>query len=149
MELSRLLPASHIIMNLRGDTPEDILRTLAQPLVNEGIISDTQAFISDVLERENIYTTQILDDVVFPHAHAEQVKDIALVVGLTGADSLTFAPNTPGKCRLFFLIAVPISAPEAHLELMANLVNFVMSDKLNELFNATSAESVLKLFAEH
>ena len=68
---------------------------------------------------------------------------------LTGPEGITFAPNTPGKCRLFFLIAVPASAPEAHLELMANLVDLVMSSKLQELLDAQSPEQILNLIAEY
>lgn len=149
MELSRLLPPSHLIMNLRGDSPEAIIRTLCQPLADEGAISDLDDFVTKVLEREQIYTTQILENVAFPHAHADQVRTISLVIGLTAPEGIAFAPNTPGKCRLFFLIAVPAAAPEAHLELMANLVDFVMSSKLQELLDAQSPEQILKLIAEY
>lgn len=149
MELSLLLPPSHFIFDLDEDSPENIIRALAKPLYDEGIIRDLDSFTADVLEREQIYTTQIMDDVAFPHAHAEQVAQISLVVGHARGDGLTFAPNTPCKCRLFFLIAVPACAPEAHLELMANLVDFVMSDKLPAALAAKTPDDLLKLFAAH
>ena len=149
MELSKLLPNNHIILGLKGKTPEAIIRTLAKPLLDDHIISDLDAFTESVLEREKIFTTQVKDNVAFPHAHADQVTNIALVIGLTGPDGLTFAPNTPNKCRLFFLIAVPSHSPELHLELLANLVDFVTSDKLDAALAVRTRAQLKKLLANY
>ncbi|MBP5638152.1 MAG: PTS sugar transporter subunit IIA [Victivallales bacterium] len=149
MEISKLLPNNHIILGLKGNTPEDIIKTLAQPLLDDHVISDLDAFTNAVLEREKIFTTQVKDNVAFPHAHADQVATIALVIGITGPEGLTFAPNTPNKCRLFFLIAVPSSAPELHLELLANLVDFVTSDKLDQVLTVKTRTQLKKLIAQY
>lgn len=148
MELKRLLPPHHIIINLDGNSPEEIIRKLSQPLLQDGNITDLELFVQSVLEREKIYTTQIMDEVAFPHAHASQVKCPSLVIGLA-PEGLAFVPNTPGKCKLFFLMAVPAYEPEAHLELMANLVDFVMSDKLESALLAKSPEEILDLIEKH
>ncbi len=149
MELSKLLPNNHIILSLKGNSPEAIIRTLAKPLLDDHVISDLDAFVNAVLERERIFTTQVKDNVAFPHAHADQVTSIGLVIGLTGPQGLTFAPNTPNKCRLFFLIAVPSCSPELHLELLANLVDFVTSDKLEQVLNVRTRAQIKKLIAQY
>ena len=148
MELSRLLPPSHVIVGLKGTSQRDIVRTLAEPLLEDQAISNLDDFVDNVLEREKIFTTQIMPDVAFPHAHCKQVKHISLVIGLA-PEGLAFSPDTEDKCHLFFLIAVPTSEPEAHLELMANLVDFVMSDKLSQVLAATEPQQILDLLAKH
>lgn len=129
MDIKTLLPKSHVIFNLAGAGRCEIVRSLASPLVADGVITDLDAFLADIERRENEITTQAENGVAFPHARSHAVRRLALTVGIVGTAGVDFGgPETP-PCRVVFLIAVPSFAPTAHLPLLQSLANVVHDPK--------------------
>lgn len=146
MNLEELLPESHIIVGVESGTTESIIKQLAAPLVADGILVDEALFVEAVIDRETKFSTQVDEYVAFPHAHSDGVSRLGLTLGLALGDGIKLADNTPGQCKIFFLIAVPSNAPEAHLELLALLVNFMMTGKNKaNLLKAKTVKGALRV----
>ena len=125
MDLTTLLPRNHILIGFAGDNRLDIFRHLAEPMVNDGIVTDLDGFVADLERREDEITTQVESGIAFPHARSHTVRRLALTVGISHAEGVLFDPHVDEHCRIFFLLAVPAFAPTAHLPVLQRLANFV------------------------
>ncbi len=137
MDLSRLLPTTHVMTNFSADSRRNIFTALAKPLVEDALITDPHQFIHDLEERESQITTQLDKGIAIPHARSHAVRRLALSVGISNGAGLVFNESLPEPCRVFFLIAIPAFAPTAHLPLLQHLASLAKSDKhLNKLLAA-------------
>ena len=131
MDLTRLLPASHTIINLNPTSRHDALQQLTQPLVDTGIISDADIFCQDLEIREMQITTVIGNSVAIPHARTKVASRLGLSVGLL-QDGKTFKfsdEDDVEEVSLLFLIAIPSFAPTSHITLIQHLAKFVRYEK--------------------
>lgn len=146
MDIKALLPKSHFLLHLQAGSRRDLLQQLAAPLVEDGILTDVDVFVKDVLRREEQITTQIGKDLAIPHARSAAVRRLGISVGLADAPGIAFNPAA-GKCLVFFLIAIPAFAPTSHLILLQGLVHFANErkrmDKLKAAATPAQAASAL------
>jgi len=124
MDLKALLPPSRVIVGVAGNTRREILCSLAQPLLRDGLLADLEMFLNDVERREDQVTTQAETVVALPHARSNSARRLGLTMGLAPGEGLVYDPDATERCRLFFLIAIPAFAPTAHLPLLQRLANF-------------------------
>ncbi len=131
MDITRLLPVSHVIVDLSAKTRSEAIQQLIQPLVDTGIVSDADEFAQDVERRELQVTTVIGNGVALPHARTRVADRLGLAVGiLPEGELLKFSDDpTVEPVSLIFLIAVPAFAPASHLPLLQHLAKFVRYDK--------------------
>ncbi len=137
MDLQNLLPRSHVVfledttMNRR-----DLLSTLVDPLVADGIVTDAEAFVEALEKREADMTTQMRGGIALPHACSPAVTRLGLVVGRVAASGVAFDPDSEEKCLYFFLMSVPASAPAAHIQLLSHIAGLITApgnlDKLRQ-----------------
>lgn len=150
MDIKTLLPRSHVIMNLDQRDRRELLATLAQPLVDDGVVLDLNQFLDDVERREKQITTQITPELAIPHARSGAVRRLGITLGVALEPGVVFDPESGDPCRFFFLIAVPAYAPTAHLTLLQGLVHFIHDTKRMEKFRkAKTSAQLLSLLASH
>ena len=124
MDISTLLPRSHVLLNFTATGRREAFQALVAPLVTDGIVADADRFVKALERRERQITTQVECGIAFPHARSGAVRRLALTVGLCGPEGVDFDGTDSGTLRLLFLIAVPSFAPTAHLPLLQRLANF-------------------------
>jgi len=148
MDIKLILPKEHVVLGLSGADRRAILRSLSAPLVEELTVTDAEAFLDELENREDQVTTQMAGGVAFPHARSQAVGRLALVVGLSKAPGLAFGATAEEPCRLFFLIAVPPAAPTAHLPLLRHLSGFTRQGALvSRLLEASTPAQVVRLLS--
>ena len=127
MDLTRLVPAGHCVLDLDTDCYKEAIRTTMQPLVDSGIVTDAETFNNRVLKREGQITTVIGNGVAVPHARSRDVTRLGLAVGIL-KEPIKF--NDEGdEVSLIFLISIPSFAPVAHMPLLQHLASFVRYPK--------------------
>ena len=82
MDLTRLLPANHTIINLEPASRQEAIEQLIQPLCDTGIVTDAAEFSKDLEIREQQITTVIGNGVALPHARTRSATRLGLSVGL-------------------------------------------------------------------
>ena len=146
MDISKtqLLPESNVLIGLEGGSRRKILESLSQPLVDSGVVSSKDAFIEDLVLREEQMTTVIAKDIAFPHARTRVVSSLAFVVGILSAGEKTsFSADT--DVRIFFLIAIPHISPASHLPLLQFLANFCKNKaRIEQLLKAKKPKAVVR-----
>ena len=129
IDLKSMLPKNHFLLHLKESGQDNIFRALAQPLVDDGIVTDLERFVADVAKREAQITTQICKLIAMPHARSDVVRRLGVTVAVTDEPGLLYTPGAKSKCRIFFMIGVPSFAPTAHLALLQGLVHFAQDEK--------------------
>ena len=52
MDLTRLLPGGHCVLDIDTNCYQDAIRTTMQPLVDSGIVTDAETFNNRVLKKK-------------------------------------------------------------------------------------------------
>ncbi len=148
MDLRLLLPREHVVVHAAVGARRVFLACLAAPLVHDGTVSDLETFLTELEQRERQVTTQVPGGIAFPHARSRCVRRLGLVVGTAAPPGVSFGEEEDEPCRLFFLIAVPASAPTAHLPLLRYLSAFVRQPaRVQRLLEARTPAQVVRILA--
>ncbi|MEW5816830.1 MAG: PTS sugar transporter subunit IIA, partial [Spirochaetota bacterium] len=119
--LSRLTGEDLILTDIHPGSKKEVLVQLIEPLVNKGIVQDREAFLSKLLQREEMVSTAIGRGIAIPHIRRPQdnpIKRPALVIGIckqgTEFDSFDGEPT-----KLFLLLCA--GSEIVHLRVMAKI----------------------------
>jgi PTS system fructose-specific IIC component len=102
-----------------GATKDDVIRSLAQRVVEEGRASDAASLAADALDRESKSSTGMPGGIAIPHCRSSAVTEPTLAMARL-APTVDFGASDGGADLVFF-IAVPEGADQAHLALLAKL----------------------------
>lgn len=148
MQITELLTAETIELNLRATSKDGVIDELINKLDRAGKLEDKGRFREAILAREAQSTTGIGDGIAIPHAKTDAVRTPAIVFGRSDAgvdyDALDGKPS-----HLFFMIAASEGANNAHLETLSRLSGFLMDTKFrSNLEKASTVDEVLLAITE-
>ena len=145
MKISDLLSSQSIQIGAAPADKSAAINQLADLMEKGGSISDKQQYLKDVLAREASCTTGLGDGIATPHAKSAGVKKAALAA-MTVPAGIDFESLDGNPARLFFMIAAPEGAADAHIELLQQLSTMIMDNDFKEaLIAARSKEEFLKI----
>lgn len=145
MKISDLLSSQSIQIGAAPADKSAAINQLADLMEKGGSISDKQQYLKDVLAREASCTTGLGDGIATPHAKSAGVKKAALAA-MTVPAGIDFESLDGNPARLFFMIAAPEGAADAHIELLQQLSTMIMDNGFKEaLIAAKSKEEFLKI----
>lgn len=142
MRIQDLLTRDLICMNLRGSTKDEVIRELARVLDSAGKLNSLEDYIAAVYEREALGSTGVGLGVAIPHGKSAAVREPAVAFGksIRGVDFQSI-DGTPA--HLIFMIAVPDSADDQHLRILATLSRMLIHEDFRKaLMEADSPEDV-------
>lgn len=145
MKLSKFCDETLVEFGLEGTTKDAVIEELVELVSKSNMVTNGEALLADIKERENLVTTGVGYGVAFPHAKTKAVKGIVIAFGRSEA-GVDFDAMDHKPVHLFYLIAAPEDAIGAHLNVMARL-SFLMKSEENrsKLANASSPGEVLEL----
>ena len=114
-------------------------------MAKQGNLNDQDVYKQGIYAREELSTTGIGEGIAIPHAQSEAVNapGLAAMVVKDGVDYQSL-DNQPAK--LFFMIAVPKTGGNEHLQILAMLSQMLMdTDFKDSLINAQSVEEFMDL----
>lgn len=148
MKITQLLTEDTIILNLAATTKQQVLEELTGQLKQAGKLVDQQAFLQDILTRENQSTTGIGDGIAIPHAKSAAVKSPAIAFGRS-EQGLDYESLDGQSAHLFFMIAATEGANDDHLEALSRLATFLMDEKFrSKILSANSKQEVLQAITD-
>ena len=132
-------------LDLQSVTKEDVINELAEMFLSTGIIDDLEGFMGEIKNREALSSTALEEGIAIPHAKTKYVKKPALAFGRSkkGIDyeSLDGEPST-----IFFMIAAPEDANNAHIETLARLTQMLLdTDFRTNILEMGTKEEILDL----
>ena len=145
MRITDLLKSESIALGQKPADKESAIRHLADLMAASGNLSDKEQYLKDVFAREASGTTGLGDGIATPHAKSTGVKEAGLAA-MTVPAGMDFESMDGKPARLFFMIAAPDSANDAHIQILQQLAMMIMDPDFKEaLIAAKTKEEFLHL----
>ena len=125
------------------------IKELTDLLHERHVITDRLGFLQAVLEREQLQSTVLNNEVALPHARGRCVDSLGLAMGIAPAPIDFPSGDECSTVRLICLIAVPAHAPDLYLNLLGMLARILSSNqRRRDFLQAESAEQMQQLLLE-
>ena len=149
--LADLLTEQQVILRLRSRKPASAIREIVDVLASEVSgrkIAKPEAFLKEVLAREQTHPSAVENGVAFPHMRTDLVDEIVVGVARSRA-GVPFGENQQ-RAHLIFVIGVPERLLGDYLICVGTLARLVKDDAMrSRLLKAqTSREFIDALTAE-
>ena len=145
MIISDYIKEKFCTMDLQSQDKESAIKEVAQVLDGAGKIVDKEKFIADVLEREELGSTGIGNNVAIPHARTDAVKGFIIGFGRS-VSGIEFNSLDGEKVNLIFLMGADPSELNLYLRILAELSKLLMDSTFRQtLISAQSTADVISI----
>ena len=143
MTLLDILSADSTLVDLKGETKEDIIAELVDTLAVGDAISDRDKVLQAVLEREKIMSTGIGDGIAIPHGKSDAVEKLVAALG-TQRRGVDFEALDGEPAYVFFLLVSPANVSGPHIKALARISRLLKNDDFKKMLIAaeTAAEII-------
>ena len=148
MKISEILKRDFIIADLAEKDKPGVLKELSSFLESKGTIKDHEVLFNSLMERENLGSTGIGENVAVPHAKSRGIDHIIVLfarsIGGVEFDSLDQKP-----VYFFCLLIAPSNSTGLHLKALARISRLLKSQKLREdILSASSIDEIYSVLVE-
>jgi Kef-type K+ transport system membrane component KefB/mannitol/fructose-specific phosphotransferase system IIA component (Ntr-type) len=141
----RYLPVECIHLALKARDKEAAIRELVMSLVQAGRITDQDAVLTAVLERERSMSTGMQHGVAIPHGRSDGVTGLSVAVGIV-PEGLDFQSLDGEATTIIFLVVSPKDNPGPHLQVLAGIAGIVNSQVARETITIIPSRADLLRF---
>ncbi len=146
--ISDLLTQGNILLELKAKEKIEVIRELAQLLIDKELIDNVEDFFHAILKRENLESTGIGHGVAIPHARTKAVKNLILAFGRSEV-GVDFSSLDGKPSHLVFLIAAPEDQKSEYILTLARLSKLLRRDDLrNRLLTAHAPSEIVTTIAQ-
>ena len=117
-------------------------------LVSAGKVTDKQAALDCVLDRERKMSTGMKHGIAIPHGKTDTVSDLVACIGVSD-NEVDFDSLDQEPCRIFIMTLSPVNKTGPHLQFLAEVsLLFKSAEKRQEILNTTDKSQVIKILTE-
>ena len=120
MNFGRLLDNACFSPSLQGSTKEAIIREMVELMVGAGHVSDREAAVQAILEREKKMSTGMQHGVAMPHGKTDSVPNLILAIALK-KDGVDFQSLDEEPSKIFVMTLFPAKQASVHLRVLAEI----------------------------
>ncbi len=143
MNLLDILSPESTIVDLKGESKEDIIAELVNSLPVGDAITDRDQVLQAVLDREKIMSTGIGDGIAIPHGKSAAVTELVAAMG-TQRRGVDFDALDGEPAFVFFLLVSPANVSGPHIKALARISRLLKNDEFKKkLIEADSAEEII------
>ncbi len=143
MNLSDILSLESIIVDLKGESKEEIITELVNSLVVGDAITDRDQVLQAVLDREKIMSTGIGDGIAIPHGKSAAATELVAAMG-TQRWGMDFDALDGEPAYVFFLLVSPANVSGPHIKALARISRLLKNEEFKKkLIDANSAEEII------
>ncbi|HEX6923231.1 MAG TPA: fructose PTS transporter subunit IIA [Bacillales bacterium] len=142
-----MIEKQNITFQLEASTQEEAIRRLVEKADEIGKVSDVEATVETVLNREKEGTTGFGKGIAIPHGKSAGVAEPVLMFAKT-EENLEWNSMDGEPVEMIFLILVPEESHQEHLQLLAKLARKLMHDDFVATLRETSDAEQLTAFLE-
>lgn len=139
---ARVIDRSCIVLELKGETKDEVIRELMDSLERAGAIGDRQAAEEAVLERERSMSTGMQHGIALPHAKTDAVEHLAAAIGIK-REGMDFKSLDGQPTKIIVLTLGPKTRPESQMQFLAGIGRALGDETRREdILNARSEDEV-------
>jgi len=148
MNLKSVLTEDTVCLHLKGNTKREIINELLDILVNAGKISDKEAALTAVMDREQKMSTGMKHGIAIPHGKSSCVDGLVACIGVS-ENPVDFDSLDGEHCRIFIMTLSPVEKTGPHLQFLAEVSQlFKSAEKRKDIINADSAHTIIRVLSE-
>lgn len=140
MNLKKVLTPDAVWVDLKATTKEGILEEMVDRLVAAGKITDRDAVLQAVLEREEKMSTGMQNGVAIPHGKTDAVKSLIAAVGIQKS-GVNFDSMDGLPCTIFIMTLSPIKRAGPHMQFLAEVSRLISQPAEREKLLAARTHS--------
>ena len=145
MNLRRVLTPECVVLDLQSETKEAALCELIDALRAAGRITDREAALKAVQERERKMSTGLQNGIAIPHGKTDTVDQLVAVFGRKRS-GLAFDSLDGQPAHLFLLTLSPLTRTGPHIQFLAEMSRTLHEAAIRErILAATRTDEILHL----
>ena len=145
MTLLDILSGDSTLVDLKGETKQDIIAELVDTLAVGDAISDRAKVLQAVLEREKIMSTGIGDGIAIPHGKSDAVEKLVAALG-TQRRGVDFEALDGEPAYVFFLLVSPANVSGPHIKALARISRLLKNDDfIKKLIAAETSAEIIEI----
>ncbi len=139
--LSRILPSTNVVLDLVATSKKRAFEQAGLLFENHHGIARTVVFQS-LISRERLGSTALGHEVAVPHGRIKDLKEpVAAFIRL--ADPVRFDACDGRTASLLFVLLVPETATQVHLDLLAEIARLMSNPDLRHALNTETDPAVV------
>lgn len=135
IDLGPYLSAQRVIFLQDGVTKDQALRTLAVTTANDPSVTEKDAFIQAIFEREEVSSTGVGGGIAVPHAKLPFNLDFVMTIGICPG-GINFQAKDNEPVNILVMIAAPESERTTYLRVLATVAALLKDRELVERLRA-------------
>ncbi len=144
MNITDALRESCVIVDLRGETKEEILNELVSAMKEMGLVEDVKEAVKVILDRERLGSTGIGDGVAIPHGKMKNLQNVLCAFGRS-KEGIEFDAVDGRPVHIFFLLLAPEENTGLHLKMLSRISRIVRDSSFRKkLMEAMSGPQLYK-----
>ncbi len=143
MNLLDILSLESTLVDLKGESKEEIITELVNSLPVGNAITDRDQVLQAVLDREKIMSTGIGDGIAIPHGKSAAATELVAAMG-TQRRGMDFDALDGEPAYVFFLLVSPANVSGPHIKALARISRLLKNEAFKKkLIDANSAEEII------
>lgn len=134
-----LLYPENVRIGCKGDTKENVIRTVGQMLVDTGYVN--QPYVDAMLKREESFSTYMGNELALPHGVEEAKKDIKA----SGIAVMVFPEGTDWGGEQVKVVVGIAGVGEEHLQILSVIAERMLEEGSVERITSGSVEDVYEM----
>jgi len=148
MKISELLTPSLIKVELESEDKEELFEEMVQLFIEQGLITDREAALEALFEREAKMSTGIAKWLGLPHGKLDEAQGLLMALGVSRIgieyDSLDGEP-----VYVVLMVFAEVGNPGPHIEALAEVSRlFSIPGFIDRIRSAHDASEVLRIITE-
>ena len=142
MNFETVINTELIDLNLVSDSKIDVLNQLIDLLHKTDRISDKDQFLQEVLDREQIETTDLGFGIAIPHGRCSAVNEPSVAIGKLKTP-VAWNDPTDGQepvYGIFLMASSPEDKGASHMEIIAKIATLLINDQFVAFFKDNQNE---------
>ena len=148
MKITDILKKEHIIENLVSTDKESTLDELSSYLKSKGLVTNKENLLNALMEREQLGSTGIGENVAIPHAKISEIDQIVTIFGRS-IKGIEFDSLDKKLVHFIYLVLAPVNSSGQHLKVLARISRLLKNKSLREaIMNATETNQIYSIIAD-
>ena len=134
MNMKDALKEACVIADLKGGTKKEVLTELATALKQGGVISNVEAAVAVILEREKLGSTGIGEGIAIPHGKMKGIDRILCAFGRS-KEGVDFDAIDKKPVHIFFLLLAPEDSAGLHIQMLSRISRILKRPVIPKAFD--------------
>ncbi len=144
MKIDEILDSNAILAEIKANNKKIVIEELADFLNQKNLVSDKAEVVRVLLEREELGSTGIGENVAIPHAKMKGLDKIVAAFGIS-KKGIDFDSLDRKPVNFVFLLITPEKATGNHLKALARISRLLKNPEFrSDLLKAPNEEAIYK-----